>query len=106
MDVGYPVLDVGLCGTGCRIRGLGLVSLRKHGLMEALEPKLTSPQVAVPVYSAWLAYSTFGNVKQMFGAGGGGGGGAGEMAEGTSSGAASKRQQKMEKRGGQKMQYR
>lgn len=59
-------------------------------------------QAAIPIYSAWLAYSTFGNVKQMLGAGG-----AEALQDGTSSAATgSKRQQKMEKRGGQKVQYR
>lgn len=67
-----------------------------------LKVALTDQQIAVPIYSAWLAYSTFGNVRQMFGLGGG----VGQVPEGTSSATASKRQAKIEKRGGQKMQYR
>ncbi|KAL4925020.1 SND2/TMEM208 family protein [Aspergillus undulatus] len=59
--------------------------------------------VVVPVYSVYLAYSTVMGVK-----GGlkGFGGGAGEGGEGVATGAESKRQRKMEKRGGQRMQYR
>lgn len=56
----------------------------------------------VPLYSGWLAFTTFtGARKGLAGMGGG-------TDEGASSGAAgqSKRQAKMEKRGGQKMQYR
>ena len=55
--------------------------------------------VVVPLYSAWLAYSTFMGVRQGF---------AGLSGDsGDSSGAAmSNRQRKMEKRGGQKVQYR
>ncbi|KAF2224177.1 hypothetical protein BDZ85DRAFT_98470 [Elsinoe ampelina] len=53
----------------------------------------------VPAYSIWLAYSTFTGARQGLagmGQGGGEGGAAGQ----------SKRQAKMEKRGGHKMQYR
>ncbi|THX66620.1 hypothetical protein D6D08_07097 [Aureobasidium pullulans] len=55
----------------------------------------------IPLYSAWLAYTTFTGARQGLM-----GGGSAMPAEGASSGAQSKRQQKMEKRGGQKMQYR
>ena len=55
----------------------------------------------VPLYSAWLAFSTYTGVRQGMGGmmGGGSGGGDG-------SGGQSKRQAKMEKRGGQKVAYR
>lgn len=58
----------------------------------------------VPLYSAWLAFSTFKGVRSGLM---GGAGGAGEEAVG--SGAAtgqSKRQAKLEKRGGQQVKYR
>lgn len=56
----------------------------------------------IPLYSAYLAYTTFTGARQsMAGLAGAGGDGA---AQGTSTG--SKRQQKLEKRGGQKVQYR
>ncbi|KAG9584862.1 hypothetical protein KCU77_g9682, partial [Aureobasidium melanogenum] len=54
----------------------------------------------IPLYSAWLAYTTFTGARQGLM------GGGAMPAEGASSGTQSKRQQKMEKRGGQKMQYR
>ena len=57
--------------------------------------------LAIPLYSVWLAYSTFGSVRQ----GMAGIAGAGGDAEAPAS-ATSNRQKKMEKRGGQKMQYR
>ncbi|MCJ1290503.1 hypothetical protein MMC34_002042 [Xylographa carneopallida] len=57
--------------------------------------------VAIPLYSVWLAYSTFGSVRQ------GMAGLSGQGAEGeTPNGATSNRQRKLEKRGGQKVQYR
>ncbi|KAL8946152.1 MAG: hypothetical protein Q9222_007417 [Ikaeria aurantiellina] len=57
--------------------------------------------IVVPLYSAWLAWTTFGNMKQgMAGMAGNKG------AEDTANGSTSNRQKKMEKRGGQKMQYR
>ena len=52
----------------------------------------------VPLYSGWLAFTTFGSVKQ------GMAGLAGQSGEST--GAVSNRQKKLEKRGGQKVQYR
>ncbi|WPH03171.1 Hypothetical protein R9X50_00604700 [Acrodontium crateriforme] len=58
----------------------------------------------VPLYSAWLAFSTFKGVRSGLM---GGAGGAGE--DMTSAGAAtgqSKRQAKLEKRGGQQVKYR
>lgn len=57
---------------------------------------------AVPVYSAWAAYAAFTGIKGSLS---GMAGPAGEP-EGMGSGVASKRQQKLEKRGGQKVQYR
>lgn len=56
--------------------------------------------VAVPLYSAWLGYSTFGNVRRAMGMGGQGG------TEDASNGAMSNRQKKLEKRGAQKVQHR
>jgi hypothetical protein len=54
---------------------------------------------AVPVYSAYLGFTTYSGVRQgMAGLGGGG--------EGSAGGGQSKRQAKLEKRGGQKVQYR
>lgn len=58
--------------------------------------------VVVPAYSIYLAATTVGGMKGMLGgmgAAGGDGAGAGSEAE-------SKRQKKMEKRGGQKVTYR
>lgn len=55
-------------------------------------------QVVVPSYSIWLAYSTFSSARS----GMAGLSGSGERTEQT----ASKRQQKIDKRGGQKVQYR
>jgi len=56
---------------------------------------------AIPVYSIWLAWTTFGGMRQglagMTGQSGG---------EGVNGGGISNRQKKMEKRGGQKVQYR
>ncbi|MCJ1377626.1 hypothetical protein MMC17_000721 [Xylographa soralifera] len=56
---------------------------------------------AIPLYSVWLAYSTFGSVRQGI---------AGLLGQGaeseTPNGATSNRQRKLEKRGGQKVQYR
>jgi hypothetical protein len=59
---------------------------------------------AVPAYSAWLAFTTFTGARKGLA----GMGGVPAEAEGTSTGPAgqSKRQAKMEKRGGQRMQYR
>ncbi|KAL4958586.1 hypothetical protein BDW69DRAFT_1464 [Aspergillus filifer] len=57
----------------------------------------------VPVYSVWLAYSTVMGVKG--GLSGFGGAGEGDGAA-VGSGAESKRQKKMEKRGGRGVQYR
>ncbi|PWY70481.1 hypothetical protein BO70DRAFT_382276 [Aspergillus heteromorphus CBS 117.55] len=57
--------------------------------------------VVVPLYSVWLAYTTFTGMKSGLAGLGGGGGEQSEQAA-----AESKRQKKMEKRGGQRMQYR
>ncbi|KAL8824464.1 MAG: hypothetical protein Q9170_008144 [Blastenia crenularia] len=57
--------------------------------------------IVVPLYSIWLAWSTFRGVREGI-AGMAGGNNNGEVANGS----ASNRQKKMEKRGGQKMQYR
>lgn len=56
--------------------------------------------LAVPVYSAYLAFTTFTGVRKNL-AGLGGAGDAGAASNSTS-----KRQAKLEKRGGQKVQYR
>lgn len=57
--------------------------------------------IVVPLYSVWLAWTTYGSMKQGI-TGMAGGGGTGGMAnEPTST-----RQKKLENRGGQKMQYR
>lgn len=58
--------------------------------------------VAVPLYSVWLAYTTFGNVRQGMA---GLSGAAGDQAVGDGT-ADSNRRRKMEKRGGQRVQYR
>lgn len=54
---------------------------------------------AVPLYSVWLAWSTWKGVSR-------GGGLMGAMGEGGEGAGESKRQKKMEKRGGQRVQYR
>ncbi|KAM0715023.1 hypothetical protein Q7P37_009488 [Cladosporium fusiforme] len=72
------------------------------GLSALLGNKAWYAYVVVPLYSGWLAFTTFtGARKGLAGMGGG-------ESEGAASGPAgqSKRQAKMEKRGGQKMQYR
>ncbi|KAL8653754.1 MAG: hypothetical protein Q9226_003718 [Calogaya cf. arnoldii] len=57
--------------------------------------------LVVPLYSVWLAWTTFGGMRKgMAGMAGGG------TSAGTANGAISNRQNKQEKRGGQKMQYR
>ncbi|KAL2832848.1 hypothetical protein BDW59DRAFT_156995 [Aspergillus cavernicola] len=56
--------------------------------------------LVIPAYSVWLAYSTFTGMRSGLA-----GFGAGEE-QGAGTGAESKRQKKMEKRGGQRMQYR
>jgi len=57
--------------------------------------------MAIPLYSVWLAYTTFGGIRQ----GMAGMAGAGDRAlAGGSEG--SNRQKKMEKRGGQRVRYR
>lgn len=59
--------------------------------------------LVVPLYSAYLAFTTYSGMKSGFGglSAGGGGQGGGEGSAGQS-----KRAAKMEKRGGQRVQYR
>ena len=59
--------------------------------------------LAVPIYSAYLAFSTYSGMRQGFA---GMGGGEGAAAGSGGNGGPSKRQAKMEKRGGQRVQYR
>ncbi|CAK46168.1 hypothetical protein CBS63078_9991 [Aspergillus niger] len=59
--------------------------------------------IVVPVYSVWLAYSTFMGMKSGLAGMGGAGAGAGQEQGGA---AESKRQKKMEKRGARGVQYR
>lgn len=59
----------------------------------------------VPAYSAYLAFTTFYGVRQSLGGMSAGAGGEGVPAS-DSKGGQSKRQAKIEKRGGQKVQYR
>ena len=54
---------------------------------------------AVPIYSVWAAYSTFGSMRQ------GMSGITGQSSD-NPGGPVSNRQKKIEKRGGQKVQYR
>lgn len=58
--------------------------------------------VVIPLYSLWLAYTTFGGMKQSMGAMMGQGPGSDVSNDGNTS----NRQKKLEKRGGQKVQYR
>ncbi|KAL8736992.1 MAG: hypothetical protein Q9181_002132 [Wetmoreana brouardii] len=57
--------------------------------------------IIVPVYSVWLAWTTFGGMREGM-AGMAGANSGGDAANGPTS----HRQKKLEKRGGQKMQYR
>ncbi|SMQ49351.1 unnamed protein product [Zymoseptoria tritici ST99CH_1A5] len=56
--------------------------------------------LVVPAYSAWLAYGTYSGMRGMMG------GGAQQQEAAGGAAGQSKRQAKMEKRGGQRMQYR
>ena len=56
----------------------------------------------IPLYSLWLAFTTFGGMKQSMG----GRMGQGAGGEESNNGNMSNRQKKLEKRGGQKVQYR
>lgn len=56
----------------------------------------------MPLYSAYLAYTTFAGARKSMA--GFSGAGDDDSTQGVASG--SKRQQKLEKRGGQKVQYR
>ena len=56
---------------------------------------------AIPLYSAWLAFTTFGSMRESMA------GLASQSRDGAdATGATSNRQKKLEKRGGQKVQYR
>lgn len=57
--------------------------------------------VVIPLYSGWLAWTTFTGMRSGFA---GMGNAAGQGGEGAV--AESKRQKKLEKRGGQRVQYR
>lgn len=57
--------------------------------------------LAVPGYSIWLAFSTYNGLRQGLGGGASAVNGPAEAASGQS-----KRQAKLEKRGGQRVQYR
>ncbi|KAK0928947.1 hypothetical protein LTR29_017212 [Friedmanniomyces endolithicus] len=59
----------------------------------------------VPLYSAWLGWSTYAGVRQGFSGVSAGAGGAG-TGDGGGVGGQSKRQAKMERKGGQRVQYR
>ncbi|CAF9928504.1 MAG: hypothetical protein HETSPECPRED_006866 [Heterodermia speciosa] len=54
----------------------------------------------IPLYSVWLAYTTFGGMRQTMA------GMAGQDGAAADGGGTSNRQKKLEKRGGQRMQYR
>lgn len=58
--------------------------------------------IVVPLYSVWLAYTTLTGMRSGFAGMGGGGDGSDQA---TAAGE-SKRQKKLEKRGGQRTQYR
>lgn len=55
--------------------------------------------LAVPIYTVWLAFTTYSGIRKGFG-------GIGADGAGDGAGGQSKRQAKLEKRGGQKMVYR
>ncbi|KAJ8612056.1 hypothetical protein MRB53_037607 [Persea americana] len=74
--------------------------LEAKGVTEWMWDVLYWTWSAVPVYSAWLAYTTFGSVKQSLG----GLAGTTDVAQGGQ--AAGRRQQKLEKRGGQRVAVR
>lgn len=58
----------------------------------------------VPLYSVWCVYGMYTGARGMMGMGGAAG--QGQSGAGEAPGGQSKRQAKMEKRGGQKMVYR
>jgi len=63
--------------------------------------KLTnSSQAVIPLYAGWLAYTTFTGARQGFA------GLAGTDGDSAADVTGSKRQQKLEKRGGQRVTYR
>ncbi|MCJ1364659.1 hypothetical protein MMC16_003774 [Acarospora aff. strigata] len=71
------------------------------GIASVLGNKAWWMWTAIPLYSAWLAYTTFGGMRQGLA----GMTGAGDQPPAGGSGG-SNRQRKMEKRGGQRTQYR
>lgn len=63
--------------------------------------------VVIPLYSGWLAWTTVMGMKSgLAGLGGAAAGGVAPGNDAATSGSESKRQKKMEKRGGQRVQYR
>lgn len=73
------------------------------GLSSVFGDKVWWAWTVIPLYSLWLAYSTFGGMKQTMAGMTGLGASGGNAADG---GVTSNRQKKLEKRGGQKTQYR
>ncbi|KAI9813954.1 MAG: hypothetical protein M1832_006039 [Thelocarpon impressellum] len=70
-----------------------------------VDADVAASQAVIPLYSAWLAYTTFGGLKK--GIGGMAGGAQPDASDGAAGPqAGSNRQRKMEKRGGQRVQYR
>lgn len=67
------------------------------GLSSLFGDKAWWAWVVIPLYSSWLAYTTFGGTRQAM---------AGMTGNVANDGATSNRQKKMEKRGGQRTQYR
>lgn len=104
MDVGYRILDIRLHHSGGSVGRLGVVALGECTSSRAqTNVRSNDEQAVIPAYSAYLAYTTFvaarGGMAGLAGAGGDG-------TASTGQGGASKRQAKLEKRGGQKVQYR
>lgn len=72
------------------------------GLASLLGDRVWWAWLVIPLYSLWLAYTTFGGMRQvMTGIAAQGGVDADDV-----NAASSNRQKKLEKRGGQKVQYR
>lgn len=67
------------------------------GLASVFGDKAWWAWIIVPLYSSWLAYTTFGGLRQGI---------AGLKRDTVNDGATSNRQKKLEKRGGQRTQYR
>lgn len=72
------------------------------GLASIFGDKLWWTWMGIPLYSFWLAYTTFGGIRNTMT----GLTGQGLGAEGVANGETSNRQKKLEKRGGQRVQYR